>query len=166
MGEGVYFDVKDRSYLYQIWVAFVCLSDDVCNQKCYRVTHLNISAKWSQIFTKTSAIMNIVLGSRLKLFAGVYARKRAHAHAQRTSTCTQLITVIAPLNVVGSLRKLIRYCQGIKDAPYVLGRAHDARKRVRIISFKHCIIWGWPRKWKLLKRSNVYSLLPKNSSMW
>ena len=62
----------------------VCLSD-VRHEKCYHVTHLNISAKWSQIFTKTSAIMNIGLGSRLKLFAGacMYARTQSARERER-----------------------------------------------------------------------------------
>ena len=50
--------------LYQIWVAFVCVF--VCNTKCYRLTYPNISAKWSQIFTKTSPNGNICLPSWLK----------------------------------------------------------------------------------------------------
>ena len=61
------------SYLYYIWVPFVCLlSDDT--ESVTGVTHLNISAKWSQIFMKTSAIINIGIGSRSKLFACACAR--------------------------------------------------------------------------------------------
>ena len=58
----------------------------------------------------------------------------------------QLSTVIAPLNVVGSLRVRTR-----------------VNVRARVISFKRCIILGWPRKWKLLKTVQcilTFALMP------
>ena len=64
-------------YLSTVW----CESDDDdVTKSVTEVTHLNISAKWSQIFTKTSANENIGLPSWLKLFLGACvhgARKRA-----------------------------------------------------------------------------------------
>ena len=79
-----------QSILYLSTVCLVC--DDVCNRKCYRVTHLNISAEWSHIFTKCSANVNIGLGSISKLFVGACVQC-ARAHAQRAWTCMQLLCI-------------------------------------------------------------------------
>ena len=60
----------------------VCLSVylSVCYQKCYWVTNLNISAKWSQIFLKLLVYFRIGLLSWLKIFMCM------HVH-----TCTQKV---------------------------------------------------------------------------
>ena len=59
-----------------IYIIFECrlwvYLSDVWHQKCYSVTHLNILAKWSQIFTKTSENVNIGLLSWLKKFVGAH----------------------------------------------------------------------------------------------
>ena len=51
-----------------------CEEDDIncVTWKSYRVTHLNISAKWSQIFTKCSANVKIGLLSWLIMCVGTY----------------------------------------------------------------------------------------------
>ena len=63
----------------------IYLMFDVQHQKCYRVTHLNISAKWSQIFTKSSAYLRIGLLSWLKVSVCVHVRVCTH----RTSNCAR-----------------------------------------------------------------------------
>ena len=109
----------------------ICVSDVchvcVCHLKCYRVTHLNISAKWSEMFMKFSANGNIGLLGWLTLFVGAHM----HAHGTCKHAYVQLIT-----HHISSVRRRIftkvntyDYLWGIKDAPRkiwapnVLGRA-------------------------------------------
>ena len=80
----VYVNFVDLNF-FLIWVTFVC-PFVFCYWKCYWVTHLNISVKWSQIFMKYSVYVKIGLLSWLFLFVG------RHMHACIHSACKHACT--------------------------------------------------------------------------
>ena len=155
-------------YLSTVWCVMVVTKSVTC------MTHLNISAKWSQIFTKTSANINIGLESRLKLFTGACVHARTHSVRKRaryfcaffpTFLC-QFFEILKPFLTENekneaTLKENIDKTQlfyFINFFPTSLEACMThVNVRAPVISFKQCIIWGWARKWKLVRKSHVNS---------
>jgi len=150
-----------------LYLSSVCECDVCVEPNVTHVTHLNISAKWSQIFTKTSAIINIGLGSRLKLFAGACVHARTHSARKRARYfCAFFPTFWCPFFEIlkpfqtenekteATFRKGIDKTQLFHFINFfpTCSEACVTRINVRacVISFKRCIILGWARKWKML----------------
>ena len=87
---------KMRELIIWVWYIYIIFEYRCAMSVTKSVTgatHLNISAKWSQIFTKTSANVNIGLGSRLKLFAGACVQLNRHSSAQYGRIFTKIGTI-------------------------------------------------------------------------
>ena len=92
------------------------------------------AAKWSQIFTKTSAIINIGLGSRLKLSVGACVHARTHSACKRARNLWPIISLCYDIRSLWKFVELsIRYQRCTKKtwAPYVPIHACDAHKCAR-----------------------------------